>query len=81
VVKNVKNLSKIIQICLANGWIEKNPFLGYKGKIKNVNRHYLSKEELQKLAGKQFASECLGHVRDVFLFCCLLDWLMGTYLK
>lgn len=70
VVKNVKNFGKIIQICLANGWIERNPFLGYKGKTKNVSRHYLSKEELQKIAAKQFASERLGQVRDVFLFCC-----------
>ncbi len=63
-------MGKIIHICLANNWITADPFLGYKGKTKNVDRYYLSKEELQQIAEKRFVSERLGQVRDVFLFCC-----------
>ena len=70
VVKNLKNLGKIIHICLANNWITIDPLLGYKGKTKNVDCYYLSKEELQQIAEKRFVSERLGQVRDVFLFCC-----------
>lgn len=70
VVKNIKNLGKIIHICLANGWITNDPFLGYKGKSKTVDRYYMNEEELQKIADKNFASERLRQVRDVFLFCC-----------
>ncbi|MBE8712698.1 recombinase [Sphingobacterium sp. KB22] len=70
VVKNIKNLGKIIQICLSSGWIDRNPLLGYKGKSKTVNRHYLTKEEVCKITDKQFASERLRQIRDVFLFCC-----------
>jgi len=70
VVKNIKNLGKIIHICLANGWMVTDPFLGYKGKSKNVDRYYIDKEELQRITVKQFISERLGEVRDVFLFCC-----------
>ncbi len=70
VVKNVKNLGKILRICNEIGWIENDPFLGYKGKNKNVERHHLNQEELQSIAAKTFVSERLKQVRDVFLFCC-----------
>lgn len=70
VVKNVKNLGKILRICLETRWIEKDPFLGYKGKNKNVERYHLNQEELQQITEKSFISERLNQVRDVFLFCC-----------
>jgi site-specific recombinase XerD len=70
VVKTIKNLGKILHICLENNWLEKDPFIGYKGKSKNADRYYIDQEELQRIAGKQFVSQRLGQVRDVFLFCC-----------
>lgn len=70
VVKNIKNLGKILRICLENEWIDKSPFTAYKGKTKNADRFYLNKEELLQIAGKEFASERLKQVRDVFIFCC-----------
>lgn len=69
-LKYIKNFGKIIRICLSNGWIIRNPFLNYKGRIKPVNRVFLTEEELQLLAGKQFKIDRLSQVRDVFLFCC-----------
>jgi hypothetical protein len=70
VVKNIKNLGKILRICMENEWIDKSPFTAYKGKTKNVDRFYLNKEELANIAGKEFLSERLKQVRDVFIFCC-----------
>ncbi|QIL42065.1 site-specific integrase [Pedobacter sp. HDW13] len=70
VVKNIKNLGKILRICMENEWIDKSPFTAYKGKTKNVDRFYLNKEELAHIAGKEFLSERLKQVRDVFIFCC-----------
>lgn len=70
VVKNIKNLGKILRICMDNEWIDKSPFTAYKGKTKNVDRFYLSKEELAHIAGKEFLSERLTQVKDVFIFCC-----------
>ena len=32
-VKYIKNFQKIINICLNNEWMSKNPFIGYKSKI------------------------------------------------
>jgi hypothetical protein len=33
-VKYIKNFNKIIKLCLANNWIDKNPFANYKSKVK-----------------------------------------------
>ncbi|MEC4050953.1 phage integrase SAM-like domain and Arm DNA-binding domain-containing protein, partial [Flavobacterium sp. SUN046] len=41
-VKYIKNFSKIIKICIANDWLDKNPFVNYKSKVKEVERVYLS---------------------------------------
>lgn len=69
-VKYVNNFGKIIRICLSNGWIVVNPFANYKGRLKTVERTFLSEEEIQTIADKEFASDRLTQVRDVFLFCC-----------
>ena len=69
-VKYINNFGKIIRICLSNGWIIADPFANYKGRLKTVERTFLSEEEIQKIADKEFATERLTQVRDVFLFCC-----------
>lgn len=69
-VKYIKNFKKIIRLCIANGWLSKDPFLGYKAKLKVVERPYLTKEEIQTIYEKEFASDRLIQVRDIFLFSC-----------
>lgn len=69
-VKYIKNFGKIIRICLANGWIEKNPFANYKAKVKEVVRVFLTEEELQILVNKTFTNERLQLVKDIFVFSC-----------
>lgn len=69
-VKYIKNFKKIIKLCMAHGWLSKDPFLGYKAKLKAVERPFLSKEEIQTIYEKEFVSDRLMQVRDVFLFCC-----------
>jgi hypothetical protein len=51
-VKYIKNFKKIIRLCMANGWLSKDPFLGYKAKLKVVERPYLTKEEIQAVYEK-----------------------------
>jgi site-specific recombinase XerD len=70
VVKNIKNLGKILRICLMKGWIPTDPLFYYKGKTKVVNRHYLTDDDIKKIQSKEFSTERLDQVRDVFLFCC-----------
>ena len=69
-VKYIKNFSKIIKICLANHWIDRNPFANYKSKVKEVERVYLSEVEIQNIINKDFKTERLSLVRDIFLFSC-----------
>jgi site-specific recombinase XerD len=69
-VKYIKNFSKIIKICLANDWLDKNPFANYKSKVREVERIYLSEEEIQSIIEKDFKTERLSLVRDIFLFSC-----------
>lgn len=69
-VKYIKNFSKIIKICLANDWLEKNPFANYKAKVKEVERIYLTEKEVQNIIEKDLKNERLSLVRDIFLFSC-----------
>ena len=69
-VKYLKNFNKIIKLCLANDWLDKNPFANYKSKVKEVERVYLSEKEIQNIIEKDFKTERLSLVRDIFLFSC-----------
>jgi site-specific recombinase XerD len=69
-LKYIKNFGKIIRICLSNGWIVRDPFLNYKGKIKVAAPIHLNEDEIQRMADKDFKIDRLNQVRDVFLFCC-----------
>jgi site-specific recombinase XerD len=69
-VKYIKNFKKIIQICIDNHWISENPFLKYKGKIKEIDRNFLTENEIENIFNKKFSNERLTLVRDIFIFCC-----------
>jgi site-specific recombinase XerD len=69
-VKYLKNFHKVIKICIANEWITKNPFANFKSKVKEVERVYLTQNELQNLIEKEFRIERLNLVKDIFLFSC-----------
>ena len=68
--KYIKNFGKIIRICIANDWLDRNPFLNYKSKIVEVEHAFLSKEEIETIFNKVFANERLNQVKDIFLFSC-----------
>jgi len=36
IVKYAKNFKKIVLICIATGWLDKDPFVKYKPKVKEV---------------------------------------------
>ena len=69
-VKYVRNFRKIIKICLNNDWLEKNPFSKYEGKVIEVDKEFLTEEEIQKIYTKKFINARLELVRDIFIFCC-----------
>jgi hypothetical protein len=69
-VKYIKNFGKIIRICIANGWIDRNPFANYKAKVKIVDRVFLTELELQSINDKLLHTTRLTQIRDIFVFCC-----------
>lgn len=69
-VKYLKNFGKIIRICLANKWLQKDPYLSYNSKFDKVTRLFLNEEEIDIIFKKDFRNERLSLVRDIFLFSC-----------
>lgn len=69
-IKYISNLRKIINVCLKNGWLVKDPFIGFKMTKKEVNRDILTEEELQTLISKEIQNIRIRQVRDIFVFSC-----------
>lgn len=69
-IKYITNFKKIIRIAYANDWINKDPFIHWKAKLKIVDREFLTEKELQKLVEKEFGIHRLNQVKDIFVFCC-----------
>lgn len=69
-MKYLSNFRKIIHNCVKRGWLLRDPFFGFKMTKKEVQRDYLSKDELKTMLSKVFPNERLSHVRDIFVFCC-----------
>lgn len=69
-VKYISNFKKIVLIAHSNGWIEKDPFLNYKGKVNEVEKYFLSNDEINLLIDKPILMERIDVVRDIFIFSC-----------
>jgi site-specific recombinase XerD len=69
-IKYIRNVRKVVNIALANDWLMKDPFLKFRGSIKEVERDFLSTEELQAIEDKEFKISRLDEVRDMFVFSC-----------
>ena len=69
-VKYIKNFHKIINQCLANGWLDRDPFANYKSKVKEVIREFLDEKEIEDIINKDFGIDRLEVVRDIFIFSC-----------
>jgi integrase len=69
-VKYLKNLKKVLNVAVINGWIESNPFQHFKASYKEVDRVYLTQHELDVIERKKFQISRLILVKDAFLFQC-----------
>lgn len=69
-MKYLSNFRKIVKRCLLNGWLQKDPFMGFKMPKREVERTALTELELQKMASLTISIERLALVRDIFLFSC-----------
>ena len=69
-IKYLSNFRKIVNQCIRKGWLQRDPFIGFKMTKKEVERTALTEFEMQKLLTQQFSVERIVHVRDIFLFSC-----------
>ena len=69
-VKYVKNLKTVVRYGMDLELLDKDPFLKYKSKIKEVKRGFLTEKELSQLMNKQINNQRISMVRDAFIFCC-----------
>src|SRR3546814_18770058 len=57
----IKKLKKVVRSCVANGWLQNDPFFAYKIKNKATQPIFLTKDELQAIQEKHFGSDRLSH--------------------
>ena len=69
-MKYLANFKKIVLICVKNDWLGKDPFSGYKMPKHEVDRTALTEKELSDIVNKNFVTDRLNEVRDIFIFCC-----------
>ena len=69
-MKYLSNFKKIVHICIKNGWLTRDPFVGFKLAKREVERPFLVEEELTRIINKDFVMPRLRQVRDIFIFCC-----------
>ena len=69
-IKYISNFRKVVNRCIKNGWLARDPFFGFKMTKKEVVPEFLTDDELMKIVNKRFSSERLTQVKDIFLFCC-----------
>jgi site-specific recombinase XerD len=69
-VKYIRNLGKIIRIGLANGWMKNDPFANLSFKTVEVDKPFLTKDELEDVINKKIKISRIEQVKDIFLFCC-----------
>lgn len=68
--KSIQRVRKIVKLAIAEGFLERDPFILYQPKKYETKVVFLSSDELKALEGYSFAQSRLGHVRDMFVFCC-----------
>jgi hypothetical protein len=68
--KFLQNLKRVTSICIKNGWLLKDLFASISLTLKEVDRPYLTFEELKKLEEFTFYVDRLNRVCDFFIFSC-----------
>ena len=62
--------STVYKMAWDYGWVNGNPFHMLNLRKDRTERAYLTIDELERLANREFTSERLERMRDIFLFCC-----------
>lgn len=67
-MKYIKMFKVITNYAVKNDWLDKDPFKLFECKIERIEREHLTEEEIQVIRKKEFSSERLDNVRNIFVF-------------
>lgn len=69
-VKTMKTLKTIVLYAQRNGFLLHDPFANHRFHLEQVDRGFLTDEEILQIADKELGLERLELVRDIFIFSC-----------
>lgn len=67
-MKYIKMFKVITNYAVKNDWLDKDPFKLFECKIEKIERDHLTEEEIHAIRDKEFSSERLDNVRNIFVF-------------
>ncbi|MCA9381589.1 site-specific integrase [Candidatus Dojkabacteria bacterium] len=70
VVKYFQSFKTVCKFGIKRNLINQNPFLIYDEKLVIKDAVFLTKQELEKIEEKEFSTDRLNKVKDIFLFSC-----------
>lgn len=79
--KYIKNLKKVMNMAVGLDWIPANPFNNFKCSYHNPDREILNPDELNTIMNKDYGSDRMNEVRDVFIFCCYTGFAYSDIYK
>ena len=68
--KFIQKFKSVVISAQKDGKLLSDPFANYKISLKKVDRGYLTDDELQRIMEKEFNTERLERIRDIFIFSC-----------
>lgn len=69
-VKYIRNVGKILSLAVQKDILKSNPIEKLNFRMQEVSKEFLIKEELETILSKEFATDRLTYIRDIFAFCC-----------
>lgn len=69
-IKMIQRFRTVFKVAKDNGWVTTDPFGSFKMKFEQIQRDCLTLDELTTIMEKEFPSERLEKVRDIFVFSC-----------
>ena len=69
-MKFIQRFGKVVSVARDMGIVKSDPFVKFDFHFDEVDRGYLTQEELDRIETKEFVSERLRQVRDIFVFSC-----------
>ena len=69
-LKYIKNFRKVINMSVKHEWINKDPFQKFTSKLKEIERGFLTQDELNTIEKKKISIPRIAVVKDIFVFAC-----------